>query len=344
MRAAAASAAPSEAPADPAQAFAPALDAYKYLAFEDRFRGSRDEIRARMTSYLPFFEGASDVLDVGCGRGEFLELLAGAGISGRGLDLNHEMVETCRARGPRRDRSGCGRLSDVAAGRRRSAASSRRRSSSISQPAYLLAFLELAFHKLRPGGRLVLETLNPACWVAFFESYIRDITHVWPLHPETLQFLVVASGFTSADIEYRSPVADADKLQPVTATASMGPGPGRSRRLVQRQRREVEQPDLHVPRLRGHRDALTAAACFSRRFSRTHPRSSQPVDRPPCDAPQRPHPAPRPPHRRHAGDRRQLAAERGAEPAGAEVVGEAGQRVRPRAPPRCAAAAATACS
>jgi hypothetical protein len=83
--------------------------------------------------------------------------------------------------------------------------------------------LELAFHKLRPGGRLVLETLNPACWVAFFESYIRDITHAWPLHPETLQFLVVASGFTSADIEYRSPVADADKLQPVTVTAAVGP-------------------------------------------------------------------------------------------------------------------------
>ena len=59
--------------------------------------------------------------------------------------------------------------------------------------------------------------------MAFFESYIRDITHVWPLHPETLQFLVVASGFTSADIEYRSPVAEADKLQPVTVTAAVGP-------------------------------------------------------------------------------------------------------------------------
>ena len=55
--------------------------------------------------------------------------------------------------------------------------------------------LDLAFHKLRPGGALVLETLNPACWVAFFESYIRDITHVCPLHPETLKFLVMASGF-----------------------------------------------------------------------------------------------------------------------------------------------------
>ena len=61
----------------------------------------------------------------------------------------------------------------------------------------------------------MLETLNPACWVAFFESYIRDITHKWPLHPETLKYLVTASGFSRADIEYRSPVAPDDRLQPI---------------------------------------------------------------------------------------------------------------------------------
>jgi O-antigen chain-terminating methyltransferase len=67
----------------------------------------------------------------------------------------------------------------------------------------------------------VLETLNPACWVAFFESFIRDITHVWPLHPETLQYLVLASGFSSARIEYRSPVPPADRLQKVAAAAGV---------------------------------------------------------------------------------------------------------------------------
>jgi O-antigen chain-terminating methyltransferase len=91
------------------------------------------------------------------------------------------------------------------------------------EPAYLLRLLELSFHKLAPGGVLVLETLNPACWVAFFESYIRDITHVRPLHPETLKFLVMASGFPSADIVFRSPVPQQDRLQrlavPATADA-----------------------------------------------------------------------------------------------------------------------------
>ncbi len=91
------------------------------------------------------------------------------------------------------------------------------------EPGYLLRFLELSFHKLRPGGRLVLETLNPACWVAFFESYIRDITHVWPLHPETLKYLVVASGFTRATIEFRSPVPEQDRLQPIAVPDSADP-------------------------------------------------------------------------------------------------------------------------
>jgi O-antigen chain-terminating methyltransferase len=88
------------------------------------------------------------------------------------------------------------------------------------EPSYLLRFLDLAFHKLRPGAPIVLETLNPACWTAFFDSFIRDITHVWPLHPETLRYLVLASGFPSARIEYRSPVAPQDRLQLVAAAAA----------------------------------------------------------------------------------------------------------------------------
>jgi SAM-dependent methyltransferase len=213
---------PSPGAAAGSQAFVPALDAYKYLAFEDRFRGSRDEIRARMESYVPFFAGASDVLDVGCGRGEFLELLAANGIAARGIDLNHEMAASCQARGlDVTEADAVGYLASLPDGSLGGLFAAQ--VVEHLPPAYLLQFLELAFHKLRPGARLILETLNPACWVAFFESYIRDITHVWPLHPETLQFLVVASGFTSAAVEYRSPVAEADKFQAVTVATAVGP-------------------------------------------------------------------------------------------------------------------------
>ena len=69
----------------------------------------------------------------------------------------------------------------------------------------------------------MLETLNPACWVAFFDSYIRDITHVWPLHPDTLKYLVTASGFPDVEVQFRAPVADEHKLQPLTPDASWDP-------------------------------------------------------------------------------------------------------------------------
>jgi SAM-dependent methyltransferase len=202
--------------------FARALDAYKYLGFEDLFRGSREAIRERFESYVPLFEHRSPVLDVGCGRGEFLDLLAARQIEARGIDLNHEMAEACRARGLNvTEADAVGYLSTLEDGSLGGIFSAQ--VVEHLEPGYLLQLLELSFHKLRPGGRLVLETLNPACWVAFFDSYIRDITHVWPLHPETLKYLAVASGFSSASVEFRSPVREEDKLQGFAASSTSAP-------------------------------------------------------------------------------------------------------------------------
>jgi SAM-dependent methyltransferase len=198
--------------------FTSRLDAYKYVAFEDQFRGSRDAIRSGQEAYLPLFEGRTDVLDVGCGRGEFLDLLASRGIRARGIDVNPEMVEVCRARGlDVAEGDAVGYLTALEDGSLGGIFSAQ--VVEHLQPAYLLRFLELAFHKIAPGGRLVLETLNPACWVAFFDSYIRDITHVWPLHPETLKYLVTASGFPEVEIQFRAPVPDEHRLQPIVAEA-----------------------------------------------------------------------------------------------------------------------------
>ena len=192
-----------------------APDAFKYVGFEDRFRGSEDEIRRRLADYVPYFKGASDVLDVGCGRGEFLDLLKQAGVTARGLDINPEMVEVCRARGL-----------DAAAGDALTYLNSLPDESlggllaiqvvEHLEPSYLQRFLQAAFYKLRPGATLILETINPACWVAFFESYIRDLTHVRPIHPETLQYLLHASGFSTVDVVYRAPIAEEARLQKVT--------------------------------------------------------------------------------------------------------------------------------
>jgi SAM-dependent methyltransferase len=207
---------PPRAQSPTATAFDSSLDSYKYVGFENEFRGSQQAIRERLESYLPIFDGASDVLDVGCGRGEFLDLLIARGVTASGLDLNHEMVEVCRARGldvAEADVvSYLAQATDGSLGGLFAA-----QVVEHLEPPYLLRFLDLAYHKLRPGAPLVLETLNPACWTAFFESYIRDITHKWPLHPETLRYLVQASGFARARIDYRSPVPPQDRLQAIAS-------------------------------------------------------------------------------------------------------------------------------
>jgi cyclopropane fatty-acyl-phospholipid synthase-like methyltransferase len=90
-------------------------------------------------------------------------------------------------------------------------------------PGYLVSFLETAFHKMRPGAPLILETINPACWMAFFETYLRDLTHQQPLHPDTLKHLVQSSGFSDVDVQFRAPVADADRLDKVQSASRAEP-------------------------------------------------------------------------------------------------------------------------
>jgi glycosyltransferase involved in cell wall biosynthesis/SAM-dependent methyltransferase len=193
---------------------APALDSYKYVGFEDRFRGSQGEIRDRIAAYVADFAGARDVLDIGCGRGEFLDLLREQGIPARGVDLNDEMAALCRARGL--DATAGDALSYLAALPDGSLGGLiATQVVEHMEPDYLIRLLDVAYHKLRPGARIVLETINPACWYAFFASYIRDITHVRPLHPDTLHYLLVASGFQRVAIRYSVPFPEESKLQAV---------------------------------------------------------------------------------------------------------------------------------
>jgi SAM-dependent methyltransferase len=197
------------------------VDSHTYVGFEDRFRGSTDDITERVSEYLPYFQGTSDVIDIGCGRGEFLALLREQGIRARGIDINGSMVDVCRQQGL--DATETDALSYLRA----------QPDNSLGglfaaqvvehlEPRYLTGLIELAFDKLRPGAPIILETINPACWFAFFESYIRDITHVRPIHPDTLTYLLVASGFQNVDVRYRAPYPEHDKLQQIAPQDSLG--------------------------------------------------------------------------------------------------------------------------
>lgn len=198
------------------------LHSHQYAGFEDLYRGPEIEIRARLADYVPIFAGASDVLDIGCGRGEMLELLQEAGVTARGLDLNHEMVERCRARGFFVEEGDAlaylrtlppGRLGGLIA----------TQVIEHLQPDYLLQLLAAATDALRPGAPIVLETINPACWGAFFDSYIRDLTHVRPVHPDTLKYLVAAAGFVEPRIEWRAPYPPEHRLTRLDLPADASP-------------------------------------------------------------------------------------------------------------------------
>ena len=194
---------------------------HKYVGFEDAFRGSQEDIQRQLRDYVPIFAGASDVLDIGCGRGEFLALLRESGVTARGIDLNDAMVAVCREKGFEATKADAlsylrgvppGSLGGLFAAQ----------VVEHLEPAYLTRLLEAAFEALRPGAPIVLETINPACWFAFFESYIRDITHVRPLHPDTLKFLLIASGFQQIEIRYRAPYPEHEKLQPIPKSEVLG--------------------------------------------------------------------------------------------------------------------------
>ena len=195
-----------------------ALDEFTYVGFENIFRGAPEEIRSRLTEYLPYFHGSTNVLDLGCGRGEFLDLLRESGIQARGLDINAEMVDECHSRGLDADVGDAltflQQQDDHSFGGLFAA-----QVVEHLEPHYLVRLLAVASQKLRPGSKIILETINPACWFAFFDAYIRDITHVRPLHPDTLKYLLTANGFQRTTVRYSAAFPEESKLQHVLLDA-----------------------------------------------------------------------------------------------------------------------------
>jgi SAM-dependent methyltransferase len=185
-----------------------------YTAFENRFRGDREDVRERLASYVELFTGAAPVIELGCGRGEFLELLRAAGLEARGVDANAAAVAACRERGLAVEPGDLvGFLAaqpDASVGGVFAA-----QVAEHLPPAVLQRMLAECHRVLRPGGRLVLETVNVTSLLGLLEGFQRDLTHEKPLHPETLRFLVAAAGFAEARVEYRSPVEPSSRLQPI---------------------------------------------------------------------------------------------------------------------------------
>ena len=179
---------------------------YSYLLLENRFRGSEEEIKNRLKVYPPFFKSAiKPVLEIGPGRGELLELFKENKINAYGVDLDKAMIEVAMSKGL-----------DVKLGdalKHMKTLEDKSLGGVIAvqvvehlQRQELEEWILTCKQKVASGGRIIFETINPQSLLALSSNYFRDPTHIWPLHPDTLRYVMEFGGLEVEDVKYLSAV------------------------------------------------------------------------------------------------------------------------------------------
>ena len=186
------------------------LDAF-YLSFENRFRGPRKDIKKRVRFYLPFLRKARagtkarPVLDVGCGRGEWLELLREGKLEAIGIDLNEAMVAQCKERGLKVVQGDAIEFLRNLPDRSQGAVTGFH----IIEHLPLEVLIQLLMHSrrvLKPGGIAIFESPNCKNLMVGACNFNIDPTHRNPVFPETAQFMLETQGFERVTLEYLTPV------------------------------------------------------------------------------------------------------------------------------------------
>ena len=178
---------------------------FDYFLFQEYHRGSEALIKDRQEHYIEYFRGHSPVCDLGCGRGEFLELLRECGISCQGVDSNNDAIQLCRDKGLPVAQGDIFEYMENAA----DASFGGIFSAQVIEhlPVELqFRFVELCCRKLKPGSPLVLETINPECVFALVRNFYLDPTHIRPVHPELLKFVLERKGFRDVQVSFSGPV------------------------------------------------------------------------------------------------------------------------------------------
>ncbi|MDD2941644.1 MAG: class I SAM-dependent methyltransferase [bacterium] len=192
-----------------------------YLLFENRFRGDEQLIRERVVDYVGYFKGADKpVLDIGCGRGEFLDCLKDSGIPAMGVDLDTAMVRRSTEKGHEVVHINCldylARCDDSSLGGLFGA-----QIVEHLQREDLEKLLRLAAKKVVPGGAVLLETINPQSFAALARNFFRDPTHVWPVHPDTLSYMMQLQGLQAEEVLMRSQYPEEGLLKEVDVSAHL---------------------------------------------------------------------------------------------------------------------------
>lgn len=223
----------SGGPASEAAAVTEALDdviAHRtdplYVSFEDRFRGTREDVKKRMGVYLPIIvearAGTHDrpLLDVGCGRGEWLELLRENGLVARGIDLNRAMVLESRARGLEVSEAEVLAYLESLPPASVGAVTGMHVLEHVEFPA-VVRILDECLRVLCPGGVAIFETPNPRNLVVGACQFYIDPTHRTPLHPDTVAFVAESRGLVRVRIMPLHPVEEGRLSEADSPTAKL---------------------------------------------------------------------------------------------------------------------------
>ena len=196
------------------EASPPSARDFNYEGFQERYRGSSEQVREMQSHYEGYFSEPADgpVLDLGCGRGEFLEVLREKSIPCSGVDLADAAVTFAKKRGLDIEKR------DLIQALENSADQSLGGIVSFQVIEHLplraiTRVLRLAKQKLRPGGILILETVNIASLYTHANAFTMDPTHSLALHPLTLQFMAEDARFSDINIVYGAEVPSEDKLE-----------------------------------------------------------------------------------------------------------------------------------
>lgn len=175
-----------------------------YFMFEQIYRGSREEIKKKQSRYLKYFEDKENILDIGCGRGEFVELLMEQGKTGvKGIDINEDMVLYCQENGlPVELAEGLEYLKNV----NKAEFDGIFAAQVIEhlEPHEIVQLIRLSYERLKKNGVLIIETINPQCLSAVVDGFYIDLTHKTPIHPLTLKFILETEGFRNIEVSYFS--------------------------------------------------------------------------------------------------------------------------------------------
>ncbi len=180
---------------------------FDYGRFAERFRGTEEYVKAGQKFYLEHFAGCQNVLDIGCGRGEFLEMMKDAGVPARGIDLSEESVALCRHKGLTAEVADLYRyLSEMP-----EASLDGIFCSQVVEhlpPERLPEMIKLAVSRLSRKGVIAIETPNPECLAIFATHFYLDPTHTRPVPHPLLAFYLEEFGVGNIEVRRMAPAVE----------------------------------------------------------------------------------------------------------------------------------------